>query len=69
MSLYFHIFLLMVRILENILYHIEKIVWSAPLTAILMFTHIYFTIRLKVPQKNVFKGLRLMFQNDHMPRC
>ncbi|MDO4283106.1 MAG: hypothetical protein Q4D02_05645 [Clostridia bacterium] len=55
--------------MENILYHIEKIVWSAPLTAILMFTHIYFTIRLKVPQKNVFKGLRLMFQNDHMPRC
>lgn len=54
----------MVITLENIIYNIEKIIWSAPLTILLMLTHIYFTFKLKIPQKNVFKGFKLMFKND-----
>lgn len=50
--------------MENIIYYIEKVIWSAPLTILLMTTHIYFTFKLKFPQKYILKGLRLMFKND-----
>lgn len=52
--------------LENIIYYIEKVVWSAPLTILLMSAHIYFTFRLKIPQKYVLKGFRLMFKNNNV---
>ncbi len=44
---------------------IEEIVWSLPLVLVLIITHIFFSFKLKLPQKNILKGLRLMFsQND-----
>lgn len=52
--------------LENIIYYIEKVVWSAPLTILLMSAHIFFTFRLKIPQRHVLKGFRLMFKNDNV---
>gem|GEM_PF-3100362 len=46
----------------SILTNIDKIIWGTPLVALFIFTHIYLTFKLKFPQKNVFKGLRLMFK-------
>lgn len=43
---------------------IEELVWSTPLVLLLILTHIFFTIKLKWPQKYTFKGLRLMFKSS-----
>ena len=40
---------------------IEEFIWGIPLISILVFTHIYFTVKLKFPQKNIFKGLKYIF--------
>ena len=50
--------------MENILEYIENIVWSMPLVFLLIFTHIYFTIKLKFPQKYTLKGLKYMISSD-----
>lgn len=42
----------------------EKIVWSLPLVILLMFTHIFFTIKLKIPQRYTFVGLKNMLKSD-----
>ncbi len=46
--------------MQEIIAYIEKIVWSTPLVMLLVFTHIFFTIKLKFPQKYTLKGLRSM---------
>lgn len=43
---------------------LEKIVWSLPLVILLMFTHIFFTIKLKIPQRYTFSGLKNMLNSD-----
>lgn len=48
--------------LEGILLNIDRIVWGSPLVILLIFTHIFLTFKLNFPQKNVFKGLVLMFK-------
>ena len=48
--------------MEHILVNLDKIVWGTPLIFLLMFTHIFLTFKLRLPQKNVFLGLRLMFK-------
>ena len=50
--------------LELILTKIENVVWGIPLIVLLMSTHIYFTIKLKVPQKYVFCGLKMLLNED-----
>ena len=47
-----------------ILEYIENIIWSIPLVALLVFVHLYFTEKLKFPQKNTLKGLKLMFSSE-----
>lgn len=47
-----------------ILEYIENIIWSIPLVALLVFVHLYFTVKLKFPQKNTLKGLKLMFSSE-----
>lgn len=47
--------------MENIITMIEKIIWGAPLILILMFTHIFFTLKLKIPQRGIGKGLMDLF--------
>lgn len=44
--------------MENIIFKIEGIVWGLQLVLLLIFTHIYFTIRLKFPQKYTLRGLK-----------
>ena len=41
---------------------VEEFIWTAPLVFLLVFTHVYFTIKLKYPQKYTLKGLKLMFK-------
>lgn len=50
--------------MENILQNIDKVVWGKPLIIILIFTHVFLTFKLKFPQKNMFKGLKLMFKSS-----
>lgn len=47
--------------MENIFFYIEDFLWGIPLISILMVTHIFFTIKLKLPQRNVLKGLKYIF--------
>ena len=47
--------------MENIIFNIESFIWGIPLISILVFTHIYFTVKLKFPQKNIFKGIKYIF--------
>ncbi len=47
--------------MANIIFKLEEFVWSIPLVILLIFTHIYFTFKLKYPQKYTLKGLKLMF--------
>lgn len=44
---------------------LENLVWSAPLVFLLVFTHIYFTIKLNYPQKYTYKGLQLIFKSKN----
>lgn len=47
--------------MENIIFDIEEFIWGIPLISILVFTHIYFTIKLNIPQRHVFKGIKYIF--------
>ena len=38
---------------------INQFLWSGPLLFLLMGTHLYFTMKLHFPQKNIFKAIRL----------
>lgn len=48
----------------EIIFKLEDMIWGVPLIVILMFTHIYFTFKLKFPQKFTFKGLKLIVKGD-----
>ncbi len=48
----------------EMLYIMEKLVWSLPLIVLLMFTHIFFSIKLKFPQKYTLKGLKYILKSD-----
>lgn len=50
--------------MNNILFYIERYVCGIPLICILMFTHIFFTLKLKIPQRNIFKGLKYIFVGE-----
>lgn len=50
--------------MEQIVLAIEEKVWGIPLVLLLLFTHIFFSFRLKFPQKGIFKGLKIIFQSD-----
>ena len=43
---------------------LNSLLWSIPLIALLMGTHLFYTIRLKFIQRNVGKGIRLSVQTD-----
>lgn len=42
-----------------ILEQINDLIWGLPLIVLLMGTHIYFTLRLHFPQRNLFRAIRL----------
>lgn len=46
------------------IYSIESFVCGIPLVILLMGAHIYFTFKLKIPQKNTLKGIKYMLKGD-----
>lgn len=50
--------------MEEIILWLEKIVWSIPLVVILIFTHLFFTIKLGFPQKYTWAGIKGMLKSD-----
>lgn len=47
--------------MEQILDKIEGAVFGLPLILLLLYIHIYFTLKLKFPQFRIFKGVKSMF--------
>lgn len=50
------------EIMQSVLYFIQSInqfLWNGPLLFLLMGTHLFFTMKLHFPQKNIFKAIRL----------
>lgn len=43
------------------IYYIEELLWGVPLTLVLIFTHIYFSFKVKFPQRYMLRGLRWIF--------
>lgn len=43
----------------SIIPQINQFLWSGPLLFLLMGTHLYFTMKLHIPQKNIGKAIRL----------
>lgn len=50
--------------MQDIIVRFENIVCGVPLVMLLMSTHIYFTFKLKFPQKYMIKALKLMLFSD-----
>ena len=44
---------------------IGNIVWGWPMIIMLLGTHIFLTIRLKFPQRKIFKAIKMSFAKDH----
>lgn len=51
--------------LQILIEKIGNIVWGWPMIIILLGTHIFLTIRLKFPQRKVFKAIKMSFAKDH----
>lgn len=49
----------------TILSHISSFLWGYPMIIMLLGTHLFLTIRLKFPQRHIFKAIRLSFQKDN----
>jgi alanine or glycine:cation symporter, AGCS family len=50
--------------MSNLIYELEKIIWSYPLIILLMITHILITFKLRFPQKNIFKSFKYLFESN-----
>lgn len=50
--------------LNNVLTFINSYLWGAPMIILLLGTHLYLTIRLRFPQRYIFKAIRLSLQRD-----
>lgn len=50
--------------MQQLIFGIEKIVWSPFLVFFLLAIHLYFTFKLKFPQRKMWKGLLLIFKKE-----
>ena len=50
--------------LNNFLTFINSYLWGAPMIILLLGTQLYLTIRLRFPQRYIFKAIRLSLQRD-----
>ena len=51
-----------------LLEQINNLLWGLPLILLLMGTHIYFTCKLRFPQRNLFRAIRLsLFPAEDTP--
>lgn len=49
----------------TLLSHISSFLWGYPMIIMLLGTHLFLTIRLKFPQRHIFKAIKLSFQKDN----
>lgn len=52
-------------IVQNFFTQLSGILWGWPMIILLLGTHLFLTIRLKFPQRMIFKGIRISLQKDH----
>lgn len=50
--------------LNNILSSISSFLWGWPMIIMLLGTHLFLTLRLRFPQRHIFKAIKLSFQKD-----
>lgn len=50
--------------INSVMSEIAGAIWGWPMVILLLGTHIFLTIRLKFPQKNIFKAIKLSFTKD-----
>ena len=50
--------------LNEILSEVSGMLWGWPMIILLLGTHLFLTIRLKFPQRHIFKAVRLSIQKD-----
>ena len=50
--------------IHNLFSQLSSVLWGWPMIILLLGTHIFLTIRLRVPQRRLFTGLRLSVQKD-----
>ena len=53
--------------MENINYFFQQLsslLWGWPMIVLLLGTHIFLTIRLRIPQRKLLTGIRLSVQKD-----
>ena len=50
--------------INNILTEVSGWVWGPPMLLLLLGTHIFLTVRLRLPQKHLFKAIRLSLSKD-----
>lgn len=51
--------------MKEIVDFISDIMWGWPMMILLVGTHIFLTIRLKFPQRHIFKAIKLSLKKDH----
>lgn len=49
---------------SDVILEVSNFIWGVPMIIILMGAHLYFTIRLKFPQRYLFKAMRCYFTKD-----
>lgn len=50
--------------MNDILSRISTFLWGWPMIILLLGTHLFLTIRLKFPQRHIFKAIKLSFKRD-----
>ena len=50
--------------LNEILTEVSGFLWGWPMIILLLGTHLFLTIRLKFPQRHIFKAIKLSVQKD-----
>ncbi|MBQ8948841.1 MAG: sodium:alanine symporter family protein [Prevotella sp.] len=50
--------------MNEILTEVSNFLWGWPMIILLLGTHIFLTIRLRFPQRHIFKAVRLSFKHD-----
>lgn len=50
--------------MQQFIFNLEKYIWSLPFILFVMFTHIYFTFKLKFPQKYSISGIFLSLKSS-----
>ena len=48
----------------NLFSYLSSILWGWPMIILLLGTHVFLTIRLRIPQRKLLTGIRLSVQKD-----